>query len=64
VPLAELPDPDADNGGANNQGESLRQQEAKWNDLHLQQLADSAAAGGDANNQQTGQGQAAANGRQ
>ena len=36
VPLAELPDPEADNG----QTESLRQQENKWSDLALQSVQD------------------------
>ena len=35
VPLCELPDPDADNGAT---GESVRQQENKWNDLALNDL--------------------------
>ena len=35
VPLCELPDPDADNGAS---GESVRQQENKWNDLALNDL--------------------------
>jgi hypothetical protein len=35
VPLCELPDPDADNGTT---GESVRQQENKWNDLALNEL--------------------------
>ena len=36
VPLAELLDPEADNG----QTESLRQQENKWSDLALQSVQD------------------------
>ena len=35
VPLCELPDPDADNCAT---GESVRQQENKWNDLALNDL--------------------------
>lgn len=35
VPVSELPDPDADNGA---NGESVRQQENKWNDLALNDL--------------------------
>ena len=38
VPLSELPDPEADNG---NNGESIREQENKWTDLALNQLAES-----------------------
>ena len=38
VPLSELPDPEADNG---NTGESVREQENKWTDLALSQLAES-----------------------
>lgn len=38
VPLSELPDPEADNG---NNGESIREQENKWIDLALNQLAES-----------------------
>lgn len=41
VPLSELPDPDADNGA---NGESVRQQENKWNDLGLNDLAESNSA--------------------
>ncbi len=36
VPIAELPDPEADNGAA---GESMREQENKWTDLGLQRLS-------------------------
>ena len=38
VPLSELPDPDAENGIS---GESIRQQQNKWNDLALNDLAHS-----------------------
>jgi len=41
VPLSELPDPEADNG---NTGESVREQENKWTDLALNQLAESNTA--------------------
>ena len=41
VPLAELPDPEADNGA---QGESMKEQENKWTDLGLNQLAESTNA--------------------
>ena len=41
VPLAELPDPEADNGA---QGESMKEQENKWTDLGLNQLAESTSA--------------------
>ena len=36
VPIAELPDPEADNGSA---GESMKEQENKWTDLGLQRLS-------------------------
>lgn len=35
VPLAELPDPEADNGNT----ESIKEQENKWNDLGLAQFS-------------------------
>jgi len=38
VPIAELPDPEADNGQS---GDSLRQQENKWTDLALYSIQDS-----------------------
>jgi len=38
IPVAELPDPEADNGQT---GDSLRQQENKWTDLALQSIQDS-----------------------
>ena len=41
VPTSELPDPEADNG---NTGESIREQENKWTDLALNQLAESNTA--------------------
>ena len=41
VPMAELPDPEADNGA---QGESMKEQENKWTDLGLNQLAESTNA--------------------
>merc|ERR1712038_1720517 len=41
VPIAELPDPEADNGA---QGESMKEQESKWTDLGLNQLAESTNA--------------------
>ena len=41
VPLSELPDPESDNG---NTGESVREQENKWTDLALSQLAESNTA--------------------
>lgn len=41
VPIAELPDPEADNGA---QGESMKEQENKWTDLALNQLAESTNA--------------------
>ena len=37
VPIQELPDPEADNG---NSGETMREQENKWTDLALNQLAE------------------------
>ena len=37
VPMTELPDPENDNGTA---GESLRQQENKWTDLSLNNMAE------------------------
>lgn len=40
VPLTELPDPESDNGNA---GESVREQENKWNDLALHQLGESSS---------------------
>ena len=36
MPIQELPDPEADNG---NSGETMREQENKWTDLALNQLA-------------------------
>ena len=50
VPIAELPDPEADNGAS---GESMREQENKWTDLALNQVGDGAADG--ANNADTRQ---------
>ena len=41
VPVAELPDPEADNGQT---GDSLRQQENKWTDLALHTIQDSQPA--------------------
>jgi len=41
VPVAELPDPEADNGQT---GDSLRQQENKWTDLALHTVQDSQPA--------------------
>ena len=38
IPVAELPDPEADNGQT---GDSLRQQENKWTDLALLSIQDS-----------------------
>ena len=45
VPMAELPDPEADNGA---QGESMKEQENKWTDLGLNQLAESTNANANA----------------
>ena len=38
VPIAELPDPEADQGA---NGESMREQENKWTDLALNNLSES-----------------------
>lgn len=37
VPIAELPDPEADNGA---NGESMREQENKWTDLAVHQMTE------------------------
>ena len=42
VPFSELPDPEADNG---NTGESLREQENKWNELGLANISETNATG-------------------